>query len=1139
MATTSLMFTTNFNEVKRILTYFILIPICGSMNTGAQQPKIVIGPCSLPMIGVTTNFCCRTRNVPPRANIEFFMYEHHKYYDAVVATIQQPGCMTLSSFGVNVTCKQENDELVYSLMYLAMDIYNAIGTWGCRYSGYESTYTLNRYQVLTEHKQYIMVHPGDNAVLSWVISPRSDLNLQVFYPDGLPLLIVFQNSVTFLAGKVLFLGNLSTGDVSVQLKNVLENDIGTYTCSMTNNENIGITLVVLKKPLTPVISLKPGSVSKSGYKVEGKIICTSSSQSAAPMYYYTLLQYNWTVIYTQASYKTSTSWNELLLTDVDCRMDGLPPVYCAAKEKDAISDNSEPFYPYDLCSVTTLPSPKKELNQRITTLTVSAFVVTLIISLVLGFPWYRYTAPPSPSPSPAFHGTDILPLHPHPQPFMVQIYCPSIPTHSLSWYRYTAPPSPPPAFHVPQGEPTGANSQSCDNTHLTNRPPDALGAVSYADDHFQPPLAMPQEFDHDLQSVIEEIALQESRERNYESVDNNPSRNQQHNAQRGPSTGAFGAQPPMQVQSVPQEFDHDLQSVIEEIALQESRERNYESVDNNPSRNQQHNAQRGPSTGAFGAPPPVQDQCVPQEVDHDLQSVIEEIALQESRERNYESVDNNPSRNQQHNAQRGPSTGAFGAQPPVQDQCVPQEYEHRLQNVIEIIPCQWSREANYQLYDNNPSWNRQEYALRTASPGVASTQLPMQVQSIPWVFQPHQQYLDIACQRPREEHSPLHDNNPLQNRYNAQRTASAGVAGPQFLKEVESKLEELNQSLGEQALQIVVNRDNIVDNLICHYTDPVVPQSRVQVRMIGEDGMDAGGVTADMYTTFWNKAKEQFFIGCEAVVPYLPAHKMVEEEKFHVLGRILSHSVALLKTIPIPICTSTIIVMIYDTVKVPEETLLNDFLLFIASEDKDLISKALINYSSLSPEELGNLQSIFARYDYAGVIKESNFANHLIQLANNEICRKPKPLCELMRAGIPAAHMNVFWSFMHPDYLNTLYVVQKPTAMAIIARLQVDRDSINLSSGQKRAFQYLKDFLYELSPEELEIFVQFVTGKRSTPRDPIIITFSALHGFRRTPKAHTCSNLLELPATYEHYNAFKNEFKHLLKSDELMIMTME
>jgi len=77
-----------------------------------------------------------------------------------------------------------------------------------------------------------------------------------------------------------------------------------------------------------------------------------------------------------------------------------------------------------------------------------------------------------------------------------------------------------------------------------------------------------------------------------------------------------------------------------------------------------------------------------------------------------------------------------------------------------------------------------------------------------------------------------------------------------------------HRHLKRSAITLTVNRDTIVDNVLAIYADPEVAVSRVAVKMSGEQGLDGGGVTADMFTTFWNKARELYFQVSEIQVTF-------------------------------------------------------------------------------------------------------------------------------------------------------------------------------------------------------------------------------------------------------------------------------
>jgi hypothetical protein len=335
-----------------------------------------------------------------------------------------------------------------------------------------------------------------------------------------------------------------------------------------------------------------------------------------------------------------------------------------------------------------------------------------------------------------------------------------------------------------------------------------------------------------------------------------------------------------------------------------------------------------------------------------------------------------------------------------------------------------------------------------------------------------------------------------------------------------------------------VSRENILENLIGYYTDEDLAASRITVKFIGEEGMDCGGVTNDMFTTFWYRAQEEFFIGYEAVVPYLPPQRFTDDSKYRVLGRILSHSIAVMKEFPIHMCKSTIIAMIYETTDASAEILLEDFLYFLDSHDRNLVTMAINSYNSLTSDQAVELRTIFERYEYAIRITAENFRYHVTQLARHVLCIRPKPLLDKMRTGIPQSHMERFWSSVHLKTLSVLFRALKPTPERVIARLKTSNSILGLTEQQRRVFGFLKDLLKEMTTPEIETFLQFVTGKKSVPREKITIEFTRATGNLRLPKVHTCSNMMELPASYEDYETFRSEFKHLLASDEALKMSM-
>ncbi|WAR05327.1 hypothetical protein MAR_020696 [Mya arenaria] len=359
------------------------------------------------------------------------------------------------------------------------------------------------------------------------------------------------------------------------------------------------------------------------------------------------------------------------------------------------------------------------------------------------------------------------------------------------------------------------------------------------------------------------------------------------------------------------------------------------------------------------------------------------------------------------------------------------------------------------------------------------------------------------------------------------------------LKEVETLLTNHHRHLRSEVVTLEISRDNIVENVLAYYSDENVALSRITVKMLDESGLDCGGVTSDMFTTFWDQVRERYFQGCEAVVPFLHAHRFSEDITFRTLGRILSHTLAVTREFPLPMCKAAIIGMIYDTTEVAEETIIEDFMYFLDEVDRKLVMDALKDVDSLSPEQTDEVRSIFERFDYAVVsLKPETFKYHLTLLARNVVCIRPRPLLEMMRSGLPEAHFTHFWSRFHLHTLDVMFRALEPTPDRVVARLDTEKSHDDLSRNERKVFNYLKDFVKEMPQMELLEFLHFVTGSKSTPRSRIIIDFTHESGLKRIPMAHTCSNMIVLPDTYKDYDTFRSEFKHVLASEEAYTMNM-
>lgn len=362
---------------------------------------------------------------------------------------------------------------------------------------------------------------------------------------------------------------------------------------------------------------------------------------------------------------------------------------------------------------------------------------------------------------------------------------------------------------------------------------------------------------------------------------------------------------------------------------------------------------------------------------------------------------------------------------------------------------------------------------------------------------------------------------------------ATGVDHSTLVKEVETCLSHLKKLLSTTENQVQVRREHLVEDLMNIYTDPTILQAYLHINVLGEPGSDWGGVSRDIFTSFWNEAILLYFKGHDVHVPYLPPHKMEEERNFLLMGRILAHSTAVLGYIPISICKSCMMVTIFNTTHIEANTLLEDFLLFVDLKDRTLLQEALNDFSALTEEQRADLQNLFYQFDMGCILKEETFRDQLLNMARNELCLKPRSLCEKLRQGIPEVHFDQFWSQMTIDHIGILHARLKPTPEKVIKCLKLAEPIRLLEIRRRKVFQYFKDFIGALNDEDLQKFLQFVTGQNCVPKHNITVQFSNLSGAERRPVAHTCGYLIEIPETYDNYEDFEQEFRTLLQSDIL------
>ena len=157
----------------------------------------------------------------------------------------------------------------------------------------------------------------------------------------------------------------------------------------------------------------------------------------------------------------------------------------------------------------------------------------------------------------------------------------------------------------------------------------------------------------------------------------------------------------------------------------------------------------------------------------------------------------------------------------------------------------------------------------------------------------------------------------------------------------------LSSCLNPNIRDIKVTRGSTLEEVlhVCKESEDVV-EDHLQVCFVGEDGVDGGlDLLKDMFSVFWKKACKTYFTGENVFVPFLPVAKQQEANRIYpLLGRILSHSTALLQTIAVRFCRSTLLTLLLSPLEANEECLVKDFMNFITQSERQFLERAVRDY---------------------------------------------------------------------------------------------------------------------------------------------------------------------------------------------------
>ena len=287
-----------------------------------------------------------------------------------------------------------------------------------------------------------------------------------------------------------------------------------------------------------------------------------------------------------------------------------------------------------------------------------------------------------------------------------------------------------------------------------------------------------------------------------------------------------------------------------------------------------------------------------------------------------------------------------------------------------------------------------------------------------------------------------------------------------------------------------VRRSEIFKDVTNLYSDPSILLSKLTVRFKGESYLDFGGLTSDMFSTFWEAAFNCLFEGAVVKVPNVPSQSMAKAWKqFSTIGRIITCFTAAL----------------HGEDAVDDEAVIRSFLLYLTPYERDNLNTILSDSvtSDLTHECLLRIYERFGMTCCPAKSKQ-DLQRHIVGMAKVEFVYKPMQFLLWIRKTKECQEVSLSQKRERALLeVKRLYEALAPNKNRVLQKLVYYE---NLMPEQSKALHFLKSYLGSMDQELLEKFLRFVTAVTISPQQPITIEFNASFGLQRAPTISTCSS---------------------------------
>ena len=323
---------------------------------------------------------------------------------------------------------------------------------------------------------------------------------------------------------------------------------------------------------------------------------------------------------------------------------------------------------------------------------------------------------------------------------------------------------------------------------------------------------------------------------------------------------------------------------------------------------------------------------------------------------------------------------------------------------------------------------------------------------------------------------------------------------------------------------LVIHRCNVKSDLLNYFSNDTLLHKVVSVKMVDARGtVEKGegiGVVRDMLSLFWNDVYNSFMLGEDERVPYI--RHDVTRDKWQAVARVFAKGFTQLGYFPIRLSKVFLSSCLFGEDSVTEDMYLESFLKYISKTEADLIEKVLSNSVDTDDEDVLDFLSAF---ECKRLVTRDNFREVIIEIAHKELVQKPRYACDCWLEVLSPLKSLI----LSKDSLFQIYSSLHPTVSKVCKLLIADPKS----PAESESFSHLKRWIKGLDANGLAKFLRISTGSDVILCEAITVSFTLLGGTSRRPIFHTCGPVIELPATYNDFCDFREEWCSIMANNDI------